>query len=140
VARLSTNDVTMVFRDEPTINAAVFEYYGCLQRVRAYVVTNFSSKISLDVVASIAGMEKTYFSTFFHKKVGLPFTHWLSLIRLNAAMELLSRSDRSVSETAYLVGFGDVRTFERQFKKHTRMTARQYKREVRKTLAAQLMT
>jgi transcriptional regulator GlxA family with amidase domain len=130
----------MVFTDEPKINDAVFEYYASLRRVQEYAVANFSSKISLDVVASVAGMEKTYFSSFFHKKVGLPFMNWLSLIRLRAAVDLLSCSDRSVSETAYLVGFGDVRTFERQFKKYARMTPQEYKREVRRLLSAQSMT
>jgi AraC-like DNA-binding protein len=38
--------------------------------------------------------------------------------------------DYSITEVAYEVGFGDLRTFERAFKKHTLTTPMEFKKSV----------
>jgi len=45
-------------------------------------------------------------------------------------MKLMKASDFSITDVAYEVGFGDLRTFGRAFKKHTRMTPREFKKSV----------
>ena len=39
----------------------------------------------LAVAASVAGLEKTYFSKFFHAKTGICFHDWLAHIRIGAS-------------------------------------------------------
>ncbi len=53
------------------INHGAFDYYARLQRVKEHVDENYSEEISLEKAAQIAATEKTYFSTFFRKKVGI---------------------------------------------------------------------
>ena len=112
------------------INERAFEYYSRLTRVRQHVERNYADRLPLALAASIAAMEATYFSTFFHKKVGIRYSDWLRQIRISKAMELIRTTDRSLSEIAYAVGFQDLRTFERGFKKIVQMTPREYKKTV----------
>ncbi len=112
------------------INGEVFDYYPRLNRLREYVEKSYSEPISLGKAAGIAALESSYFSTYFHAKVGITFTEWLRHVRIEKAMELMKAGDFSITHIAYEVGFADLRTFERAFKKHTRMTPREFKKSV----------
>ena len=103
-------------------NGEVFDNYPRLNRLREYIEQSYSEPISLGKAAGIAALEKSYFSSYFHAKVGITFTDWLRQVRVEKAMELMKASDFSITEVAYEVGFGDLRTFGRAFKKHTLKT------------------
>jgi AraC-like DNA-binding protein len=113
------------------VNWRSFEYYPALSKVRCYIDEKFHSPLSLTVVAGVAGMEPTYFSSYFHRKVGVRLTDWIWRVRVSAAMRILAASDQSISATAYSVGFADVRTFERAFKRIAQITPREFKRQAR---------
>lgn len=76
-------------------------------------------------------MEPRYFSSFFHREVGLCFRDWLARFRVSKAIELMAAKDDSVLEIALGVGFSSLRTFERAFKKQTGLTPLQFKMSVR---------
>jgi xylan 1,4-beta-xylosidase len=111
-------------------NGEVFDYYPRLNRLREYVEKSYSEPISLGKAAGIAALESSYFSTYFRAKVGITFTEWLRQVRVKKAMELMQARDFSITEVAYEVGFGDLRTFERAFKKHTLTTPMEFKKSV----------
>ena len=108
-----------------------FMYYSRLARVKAYVEQHFSEPLSLGDAARIAGVERKYFSTFFHQATGMRFRDWSARTRVMRAKELLDGANHSVSSVAYAVGFRGVRTFERAFKKHVGLTPFEYKKRVR---------
>src|SRR2546425_12029090 len=56
-----------------SVNWKAFDYYPSLNRIRDYGAKNFSHGISLSRAASVAGLEKKYFSRFFKDKVGITF-------------------------------------------------------------------
>ncbi len=111
-------------------NGKAFDHYPRLKRLRQYVEESYSEPISLKKAASVAALESSYFSYYFRAKVGITFTEWLRQVRVKKAMELMKASDFSISEVAEAVGFKDLRTFERAFKKHTRRTPREFKKSV----------
>ena len=113
------------------VNDEAFSYYPRLSKVRKYVRQNYSNNISLSDVAGIAGNEPKYFSNFFRIKVGVKFRDWLAFMRVKRAVEILKSADRSITDTAFTVGFSDLRTFQRNFKRFTNMTPREFKRLVR---------
>ena len=117
--------------DPQQINSDAFNYYARLQRVKAYVTKHIFDDVSLRHVASVAGLEHKYFSTFFHAKAGVPFKQWVSYLRVMRAKEMISNANLSITTVAFAVGFQDVRTFERTFKRITSMTPMQYKKSVR---------
>ena len=111
-------------------NGEVFDYYPRLNRLREYVEQSYSEPIPLKKAAGIAALESSYFSTYFRAKVGITFTDWLRQVRIRKAMKLMKASDFSITEVAFEVGFGDLRTFERAFKQYTRRTPREFKKSV----------
>ncbi len=110
---------------------AAFDYYPRLKNLYEYVEQNYSEPISLGKAAGIAALESSYFSSYFRAKVGITFTDWLCRVRLKKAMELMKSSDFSITEIAYAVGFVDLGTCGRAFKKHTLMTPSEFKKSVR---------
>lgn len=118
-------------RHPESVDPGVFDYYPQLSRVRDFAETNYSEDMSLARVAGVAGLERRYFSTFFHAKTGICYRDWLSYIRVRKAQRLLEQRDWSITRTAFEVGFGDLRTFERAFKKWLGLTPRRFKRRVR---------
>lgn len=112
------------------MNFRAFEYYRPLMRIKKFIDINYGEEISLNQAARVAAMERCYFSTFFRRKVGINFRDWLRLIRIQKAMAMFAQEDYSISEVAFAVGFADLSTFERAFKKVTKLTPREYKRQV----------
>lgn len=94
-----------------------------LSRVSRYVRANYASEISVERAAREAGLERKYFSTFFRKKVGICFRHWVTFIRVGRARQLLAERRLSISQIAFDTGFQDLRTFERAFQRFTGVSA-----------------
>lgn len=116
--------------DRDDFERRIFSYYPPLQRVREYVEQNLSEPISLREAASAAGLEEKYFSAFFHRKTGVCFRDWLAGRRVSRAIEILTQRDDTITRVAASVGFQDLGTFERSFKRLTGLTPREFKRSV----------
>lgn len=107
-----------------------FAYYSRLARVRDFVQRSYAEDITLRRAARVAGLEQKYFSSYFRSKTGICFSHWLAQVRVEHAIELMRSQDHSITEIAYAVGFRDLRTFERAFKRHTGQTPLSFKKSV----------
>lgn len=112
------------------VNSRAFEYYRPLVRIKKFIDANYGGQISLHMAARVAAMEKSYFSTFFRRKVGIAFHDWLRRVRIEKAMAMFAEADCSISEVGSAVGYADLTTFERAFKKVTSLTPSQYKKRV----------
>jgi len=113
------------------MNDDAFRYYARLKKVKHFVEEHYSEAISLQRAASLAYMERTSFSRFFGKKVGISFTQWLTQVRISKAMDLMKRNNATISEITRAVGFSNLRTFQRAFKKLTDLTPSQFRNKVR---------
>ena len=113
------------------LNRDAFSYYRPLGRVQDYVDEHYSEEISLEKAAGQAAMEKTYFSFFFRKKVGVTFSSWLQYLRVAKAMSMMEEMDYTITEVAYAVGFQELSTFQKAFKKWTHLTPREFKKLAR---------
>jgi AraC-like DNA-binding protein len=91
------------------------QYYVALRKVAAYFGAHPSEDVSLSKAASIAGLERTYFSRFFKQKTGLNFSTWKRQQQVAAAVGLLRESDNPLKQVANLTGFPNVRTLRRAF-------------------------
>lgn len=108
-----------------------FSYYSRLEKLDSYVKQHYAEPLPLAIAARIAGLERTYFSRFFHDKAGICYHDWLSWVRVSRATELMQQRDLPVTTTAFAVGFQDLRTFERACDKYTGLTPSQVKKLVR---------
>ena len=113
------------------IDWTAFEYYRRLSRLKHYVDEHYSERIRLSDAAGVVALERTYFSKFFHSKTGVCFKDWLALERITHAIELIDRRNFTIPGVATRVGYTDLRTFERAFKRYVGITPREYRRSVR---------
>jgi len=111
-------------------NGKVFDDDPRLKRLHEYVEECYSEHIPLEKAARVAALESSYFSSYFRAKVGINFTDWLRQVRIRKAMALMKSRDFAITEVAEEVGFRDLRTFERAFKKYTLTTPREFKKSV----------
>lgn len=112
-------------------NQGAFAYYDRLTPVLQFVTAHLATPISLEDAAKLAGLERKYFSAFFHSKVGTTFTDWIRILRVRRSMELMRAHDHSIPRIAFAAGFGDVRTFERAFKRYVGVSPTAYRSSVR---------
>jgi len=124
--------------NEPPINEVAFFFCPRLSKVKQHVEQNFSGPITLAQAAHVAGLEKTYFSKYFHERTGVCFKDWIGLMRIKRAIAMLMNHDYNITELAFAVGFQDLRTFERAFKKFVGVTPRECKRIALRHMAAGL--
>ena len=117
--------------DRSPIRQQAFSYYSRLQRVKAYVDENLPAAISLRAAADQAGLEERDFSSYFRAKTGICFSRWLTHRRIQEAQQMLQRHDYTITEVAFAVGYQDLTTFERAFKRCTEMTPREFKAAAR---------
>jgi AraC-like DNA-binding protein len=102
-----------------------FTYYRRLAKVEEFVFRRYHEPLELETVAAVAGLERTYFSRYFHDKTGVRFRQWLTWVRILQAVAQLRAKEVPVTRLAFAVGFQDLRTFQRAFRKHTGATPRQ---------------
>ena len=113
-----------------SFNDKALHFYPALHRAEQYVRSHLTSKVTLSQVASVAHLERKYFSAFFHAKVGVRFRDWLRWLRIERAQELMQACHQRIPHIAFGAGFRDVRSFERAFKVLTGMTPRAYRARV----------
>ena len=116
--------------DSSKINYRRFAYDVRLDRVNRFVDQHYADPLTLEKVANVAGLEKSYFSKYFHKKTGVCYHDWLHWIRVNHAIDLMRSHEATITEIAFAVGYQDLRTFERAFDKCTGQCPKAMKKKV----------
>lgn len=84
--------------------------------------------INVEKVAAYAGYHPTYFSKVFHEILGITPVQFLTRLRLDAALRLLTETSLSITEAAELSGFKNQFYFCTFFKKHTGFSPTEYRR------------
>lgn len=101
--------------------------YLRLKPARKYIEKNFRFEVTLDMLANLCDMSKTNFRHEWMKLYGESALSYRDKLRISYAKEYLISGYYSVSEVAKMCGFTDTNYFCRFFKKHTSLTAGQYK-------------
>jgi len=91
---------------------------GVLRRVREYIEAHLENKVSLQVLAGIAGLSMSHFAKAFKQSEGVAPHDYLVRRRLQRALERLAETDLPLSAIAYTTGFADHSHLTRQFRHH----------------------
>ncbi len=91
-----------------------------------FLRNHFSELVSLDDVAAAAGVSSAHLSRLFRQELQLPFSDYLSSLRMEEAQRLLSESTLSIKEVGYAVGYQDANYFSRVFKRWVGVRPREY--------------
>ena len=94
------------------------KYRQVLDKAKEYILGHYKDEnISLNVVASCVNISPNHFSTIFSQEIGITFVEYLTKVRMEAARELLLKTDYRTSEIGYQVGYKDPHYFSYLFKK-----------------------
>jgi two-component system, response regulator YesN len=101
-----------------------------IEKVCSYIENNFyDSQMSLISVSEYIGLNSTYLSDLFRKKMGITFQHYLSKIRIEKAEYLLEYSNASITEITEQVGFHSTSYFSRFFRKSHGISPTEYRNQ-----------
>jgi len=97
--------------------------------VQSYIVQNSHDEITLEMMASQHFVSKYYLSRIFREITGYTFRDYLLLHRLSVAKDLLTHTNKSVTDVCYFSGFNNINHFIRIFKKHENITPYQFRKQ-----------
>jgi xylan 1,4-beta-xylosidase len=78
--------------------------------------------LTFSQAAKALHFSEPYFSKVFHSIFGMTFTHYLSIVRITAAIEKLKKGNMNITDISADCGFNTIRNFNRVFKKFTGYT------------------
>ena len=95
--------------------------------VMRYIQKNYCRNISLQSVSEYLALAPHYFCVWFKKVNGSNFSDVVRQHRIEAAKTMLSTTSKRIADIAEEVGYNEVVSFNRAFKKVVGMTAGQYR-------------
>ncbi|MEG0743014.1 MAG: AraC family transcriptional regulator, partial [Clostridia bacterium] len=99
-----------------------------LKRVMAYVQENYqNSDLSVTEVAQRMDMQVSTLSRLFKKKTGQGLLEYINGLRVQEVIQKLQETNRSIGDIAADMGFINVNTMIRIFKRYTGCTPGRYR-------------
>ncbi|GHI00091.1 helix-turn-helix transcriptional regulator [Neobacillus kokaensis] len=93
-----------------------------------FIQQNYEKDISLHDLADEFGLSSSYISTIFKNHTGENYKDYLNKYRILKAQEILENREVKIKELAGMVGFNNVNTFIRTFKKYVGLPPGQYEK------------
>jgi AraC-like DNA-binding protein len=88
-----------------------------LSSIFTYIERHYKEALDMQQVANHLNMSYSYFSKYFKQATGKTFKQYVDYLRISEAEKLLLSGLYNVTETARQVGFNDVSSFNRVFKR-----------------------
>lgn len=114
----------------PYIDSLTKSYNSAMKQlvedVLARIEDNFMSELSLETIASEAGVSTSQLSRAFKQMIGSNYVNYVTALKINRAKEMLVKTDMMINEIAEAIGY-QPSYFNRTFKKLEGMTPGQYR-------------
>ncbi len=104
--------------------------YTTAYQVSDYISSHFCEEISLDRLAEMFSVSRSYLSRSFKEVSGFGISEYVNMLRIRRAQDLLAEGRLSISAVSEAVGFENPSYFGRVFQKHLAISPSQYRREV----------
>jgi len=100
-----------------------------VSRVVVYMQNHLTECISVQELADMVYVSKSYLSRVFKKKTGVSMMEYLNSLRMEAAKAMLAASAMNTEEIAYQTGYHSTKFFYRAFRAYTGMSTREYRNQ-----------
>lgn len=95
----------------------------------AYIVENFKEQVSLEEVSSVVGLTPNAFCKYFKKLTRKTFIQTVTDYRINYSRQLLTETDKSISDICFESGFGDMSHFYKTFYLKMKVSPSNYRKQ-----------
>lgn len=99
------------------------------KRMVAFIARHYAEPITLGEIAASANLSKSSCIRFFKIYVGQSPFDFLITYRLNAACDLLTRTEKSVTEITALCGFNHTSYFSKMFRRLYGCSPKEYRKK-----------
>ena len=112
------------YMDKENSNTHVDEYINISID---FINNNYSNNIKVTDIANYVGLNRSYFSNLFTKKIGISPQEYLLSLKMEKACNLLTNLQLSIGDVARQVGYEDQLTFSKIFKKSKGVSPKLYR-------------
>jgi AraC-like DNA-binding protein len=109
------------------------EDQGRMARVTAHIHARLTGEIDRATIARAAHLSEGAFSRFFKLRTGKTLPEYVNELRVGRACRLLADEQRKVTDIALDCGFRNLANFNRRFREITRLTPRDYRRQLQRS-------
>lgn len=89
---------------------------------------NYMNNIDISYITDSLNLSYPYLSKIFKSHYGISLSEYLNTYRINKGKELLQSSELTVSEIAQRVGYNNIQSFQRFFKKYCNISPADYRK------------
>ncbi len=111
-------------------------YTGSIQdlaeKIHEDIEANYKEHLTLSGLAEKYHVDASYISRTFSKKYGETMVGFIARLRVEKAMELIEKSEKSLEEISFEVGYDDYNYFSRVFKKYRGVRPSEYRQQFTK--------
>lgn len=99
-----------------------------------YIIDRISENLKVSEIAAVFGYNEKYISQLFNKISGITLKQFILKTKMDTANFLLTDTNKTVSEIAFMVGFHDSHNFMKAYKKIIGLTPTEYRNTFSKRL------
>ena len=92
------------------------------------VEAHYTESLSIPLIASHTGVSAIYLNRIFKLSTGKTVSEYLNDYRIARSLPMLADSSKTIVHISEAVGYGDVRSYIRFFKKFYGMTPSEYRK------------
>ena len=97
-----------------------------INQVISFLMENYTRDIDLNEISILTNLNKSSFCRFFKARTKKTLFQFLNEIRIAHACKKLTLEHKTITSICYETGYNNISHFNRQFKKVTGLTAKEY--------------
>ncbi|MCP3777712.1 MULTISPECIES: AraC family transcriptional regulator [unclassified Paenibacillus] len=129
LARLIT--LHQIFEELSRNTSDVLRNFVCsdywLQQGKDYIEMHYCDRVTIEQIAEHVGVDRAHFSRKFHSTFLISPAKYLQNLKINEAKRLLEQTTYNLSIIAQSIGYTDMSTFSKAFKKTAGIPPREYR-------------
>ena len=99
-----------------------------VEKAKDFIQEHYAeSELSVEMLCAYLHLSPAYFSTVFKRELGMSFTGYVTVVRMEAAAEALRNTEEKTSLIARQCGYEDPNYFSYVFKRHFGMSPTKYR-------------
>lgn len=98
-----------------------------IQEAITYMEQNYQRELSVEELAAVCKLNRSYFSKLFRETMGCPPQEFLIRLRLSKAADLMKGTSRSIGDISVMCGYPNQLHFSRAFKKRYGVPPREWR-------------
>lgn len=98
------------------------ESHTYIHKAIQYLEQHYQEPITIPQIADSVGLSSVYLTKLFKLATGKTLSEYLNYYRTQCSLQLLTNSDDTINEISSKVGYSDVRSYIRFFKKFYEIT------------------